>query len=79
MGVILTTLAKNDLTSITKEIQKFDEDLQRDHTTIEEIKNLLEVIAKIRKTSMDMELRIGEAQEQFRVLKMYKYKVEEED
>jgi len=40
---------------------------------IELIKALLNVIAEIKNTSMDMELKIVEAQEQFRVLKMYKY------
>lgn len=46
---------------------------------IELIKALLNVIAEIKNTSMDMELKIVEAQEQFRVLKMYKYQVEPED
>ena len=48
-------------------------------TNIELIKNLLNVIAEIKNKSMDMELKIVEAQEQFRVLKLYKYPVEEED
>lgn len=46
---------------------------------IELIKALLNVIAEIKNYSMDMELKIVEAQEQFRVLKMYKYQVEPED
>jgi hypothetical protein len=46
---------------------------------IELIKALLNVIAEIKNYSMDMELKIVEAQEQFRVLKMYKYQVEPDD
>jgi len=40
---------------------------------------VLSVIAEIRDTSMDMELRIAEAQEQFRVLRMYSYEIDPED
>jgi hypothetical protein len=46
--------------------------------TIDTIKNLLNVINEIRKNSMDMELKISEVVEQFRVLKMYKYPIEKE-
>jgi len=46
---------------------------------IELFKALLNKVAEIKNISMDMELKIGEAQEQFRVLKMYKYTVEDED
>ena len=46
---------------------------------IEPIKQLLNVIAEIKKKSMDMELKIVEAQEQFRVLKLYKYNVDPDD
>lgn len=46
---------------------------------IEPIKQLLNVIAEIKNKSMDMELKIVEAQEQFRVLKLYKYNVDPDD
>ena len=38
----------------------------------------MNVITEIKNKSMDMEFRIIEVQEQFRVLKMYNYTVEEE-
>jgi hypothetical protein len=38
---------------------------------------LLEVIAEIKNISMEMEFRITEVQEQYRVLKMYDYPIEE--
>jgi len=46
---------------------------------IDLFKALLNKVSEIKNISMDMELKIGEAQEQFRVLKMYKYTVEDED
>ena len=45
---------------------------------IDSLKHLLNVISEIKNKSMDMEFRINEVQEQFRILKMYKYEVKEE-
>ena len=42
------------------------------------IKHLLKVIDEIRLKSMDMEFEIHEVVEQFRILKRYEYKVDEE-
>lgn len=79
LGKILTELAKSDLLAIQKEIEAYNMQLNKEADSIEEIKLLLETIAKIRNTSMDMELKINETQEQFRVLKMYKYPVDNQD
>jgi len=53
----------------------YEKQLQTDVQTIDTIKNLLNVINDIRKNSMDMELKIAEVIEQFRVLRMYKYEI----
>lgn len=45
---------------------------------IDSLKHLLNVISDIKNKSMDMEFRINEVQEQFRILKMYKYDVKKE-
>jgi hypothetical protein len=45
---------------------------------IDQLKSLLNVITEIKNKSMDMEFRIVEVQEQFRVLDMYEYDIEEE-
>lgn len=79
LGRLLTDIAKGDLVDIQKEIEKFNQHLNKEADSIEEIKFLLETISKIRNTSMDMELKISETQEQFRVLKMYKYPVDKQD
>lgn len=73
LGKILADIAKQTLTAIVKEIKTYQDLLQKPMDGIELIKALLNVIAEIKNTSMDMELKIVEAQEQFRVLKMYKY------
>lgn len=46
---------------------------------IESLKSLLHTIGDIKNMSMEMELRITEVIEQFRILEMYKYDVSEED
>ena len=45
---------------------------------IEQLKSLLNVITEIKNISMDMEFRIVEVQEQYRVLSMYDYEIEED-
>ena len=42
------------------------------------MKALLNIISEIKNISMDMEFRVVEVQEQFRVLKMYNFEVEAE-
>ena len=60
------------------ETKEYEKKLESDVQTIDTIKNLLNVINDIRKNSMDMELKIYEVVEQFRVLRMYKYEIEKE-
>jgi len=78
LGKVLSDIAIKDLQSVIVETQQYEEKLKSDVETIDTIKNLLKVIDDIRKCSMDMELRIVEVVEQFRVLKMYKYTIEPE-
>jgi len=78
LGKVLSDIAIKDLQGVILETQQYEEKLKSDVQTIETIKNLLKVIDDIRKTSMDMELRIVEVVEQFRVLRMYKYEIEKE-
>jgi hypothetical protein len=79
LGKILADISQKTLIAIVKEIKTYQELLEKPMDGIELIKALLNVITEIKNTSMDMELKIVEAQEQFRVLKMYKYEVEPED
>jgi len=79
LGKILADIAKGTLTGIEKDIKGYQEFLASTKEGIELFKALLNKVAEIKNISMDMELKIGEASEQFRVLKMYKYAVEPED
>lgn len=45
---------------------------------LDSLKHLLNIISEIKNKSMDMEFRINEVSEQFRILKMYKFEVEDE-
>ena len=63
LGKILADIAKQTLSAIVKEIKTYQDLLQKPMDGIELIKALLNVIAEIKNTSMDMELKIVEAQE----------------
>ena len=76
LGKVLSDVAVRDLQAVIHDTQVYEEKLKSDVQTIDTIKNLLNVINDIRKNSMDMELRILEVVEQFRVLKMYKYVID---
>lgn len=78
LGKVLSDIAIKDLHAVINETHAYEEKLKSDVQTIDTIKNLLNVINEIRKNSMDMELKIAEVVEQFRVLKMYKYPIEKE-
>ena len=79
LGKILADIAKNTLTGIMKEIKNYQDFLAVSKEGIDLFKALLNKVAEIKNISMDMELKIGEAQEQYRVMKMYKYQVDPED
>ena len=78
LGKVLQDIAIRELQQVMHETTQYEEKLNGDPSGIDTIKNLLNVINDIRKNSMDMELKIAEVVEQFRVLKMYKYPIEKE-
>jgi len=61
-----------------RETVEYEKNLRGEMGAIEQLKALLNVISEIKNKSMDMEFRIDEVQEQYRVLKMYQYKIDEE-
>lgn len=79
LGKVLSDIAKAALVKIMRKVKDYHESLQKEMTGIDQIKALLNVIADIKNKSMDFELQIVEAQEQFRVLKLHKYETDEED
>ena len=78
MGGSLKTIAAKELKSIKTDIDNYEKALGGEMGAIEQLKSLLNIITEIKNKSMDMEFRIVEVQEQFRVLDMYEYEIEEE-
>ena len=78
LGDSLKTIAAKELKSIKTDIDNYEKALGGEMGAIEQLKSLLNIITEIKNKSMDMEFRIVEVQEQFRVLDMYEYEIEEE-
>ena len=78
LGDSLKTIAAKELKSIRLDIDNYEKALGGEMGAIEQLKSLLNVITEIKNKSMDMEFRIVEVQEQFRVLDMYEYDIEED-
>jgi hypothetical protein len=78
LGNSLKEIATKELNAIIRDTNEYDKQLKAEMGGIDSLKHLLNVISDIKNKSMDMEFRINEVQEQFRILKMYKFPVEEE-
>lgn len=78
LGETLIEMSTKDLNAILKDILEYEKHLKTEVHGIEGLKHVLNVISEIKNTSMDMELRIHESVEQFRVLRMQKYEVKPE-
>ena len=77
LGNGLKDLSNKELNAIIKETTDYERLLNQDPSNIEALKYLLNIISEIKNKSMEMEFRISDVQEQFRILNMY-YQVEEE-
>jgi hypothetical protein len=77
-GEILKKMASTELKQIIRDTQDYGKALNGEMGDIDQLKALLNVISDIKNKSMDMEFRIIEVQEQFRVLNMYNFEIEEE-
>lgn len=78
LGESLKAIATKELKAIMTETANYDKALRGEMGAIEQLKQLLNVISEIKNKSMDMEFRIVEVQEQFRVLSIYNYEIDEE-
>jgi dynein heavy chain len=78
LGDILKRMATADLKQIIKETQDYERDMKGEMGDMKQLKDLLNVIGDIKNKSMDMEFRILQVQEQFRVLGMYDFGFDEE-
>jgi dynein heavy chain len=78
LGESLKAIASKQLRIIIEQTAKYNKDLNAEMNSIDLLKILLKVISEIKDVSMDMEFKIVEVQEQFRVLNMYDYEIEPE-
>jgi hypothetical protein len=77
-GELLIEFATKELGLIIKDTQDYEKQLKAEMGGIDSLKQLLNVISEIKNKSMDIEFRINEVQEHFRILNMYKYQIQED-
>jgi dynein heavy chain, axonemal len=79
LGKKLQETATKRLNEITEKIEEYHKLLRINPNDNESLATLLSNINKIQDMSMEMEFKITDVQEQFRILKMYEFKLEKED
>lgn len=78
IGDSLIDISSKELKNIVNEINEYEKNLRTEVHGIEQLKHVLNIISEIKNTSMDMEFKINEAVEQFRILRMYNYVIKPE-
>jgi hypothetical protein len=78
LGELVRTIATKELNGIVQLTERYNKDLNKEINDKESLQEFLANISEIKNTSMEMEFRINEVQEQFRILSMYDYSIEEE-
>ena len=75
LSKILTDIAFKEYSFITREILDYTSALEDDPSSIDLLKKILNVITEIKDKSMEMEFRIADVQEQYRILEMYGFPI----
>ena len=75
-GNVLRAMGERDLNQIKAEIESYRLRLEENPSRRETLKELLNVIAEIKNLTMNMEFRIADVQEKFRILNNYNQKVD---
>ncbi|ELU10552.1 hypothetical protein CAPTEDRAFT_221643 [Capitella teleta] len=70
-GDVLLDSAKTGLNSLKTELDTKSEDLDSTPETLDELKFILRIISEIKEISLQVEIRIQDLQERYRVLDMY--------
>lgn len=78
LGDLVRTIANKELSAIVQLTDRYNKDLNKEINDKESLQEFLANISEIKNTSMEMEFRINEVQEQFRILQMYDYTIEDE-
>ena len=71
-------MGEREFKSILEEIESYKEMLKNDPSNIEDLKHMLHNIADIKNKTMNMEFRLADLTEKFRILEMYDLEVERE-
>jgi hypothetical protein len=71
-------MGEREFKSILEEIETYKEMLKNDPNNIEDLKHMLHNIADIKNKTMNMEFRLADLTEKFRILEMYDLEVERE-
>ncbi|KAI8825885.1 dynein heavy chain and region D6 of dynein motor-domain-containing protein [Fimicolochytrium jonesii] len=71
IGKHLNTLALTGLTQVQEKIAKYEEELQTDPQTLDDLTFVLNVLADIRAASEDVEIQYRNVMEAYRTLEMY--------
>lgn len=71
-------MGEKEYSAIVEEIEEYKSLLKNDPNNIVDLKKMLHNIADIKNKSMDMEFRLSDLTEKFRILEMYNLPVEKE-
>ena len=71
-------MGEREFKQILEEIYSYKEMLKNDPSNIEDLKHMLHNIADIKNKSMNMEFRLADLTEKFRILEMYDLEIERE-
>lgn len=75
-GNVVKQLGLRELQALKNEMEEYREKLRHEPSQIDELKQMLNVIAEIRNHSMIMEFKISDVTEKFRTLKLYAQNVD---
>lgn len=75
LGESLIDNSSKELKNIVDDINNYEKHLKTEVHGIDGLKHVLNIISEIKNTGMDMEFRINEIVEQFRILKTHNYVV----
>lgn len=70
-GKVLSSMGEKEYSTILEEIDEYKLMLKNDPNNIVDLKKMLHNIADIKNKSMDMEFRLSDLTEKFRILEMY--------
>jgi hypothetical protein len=78
LGNLVRNIGQKELNGIVQLTEGYNKALNKEINDKDSLQDFLGSITEIKNSSMEMEFRINEVQEQFRILQMYSFTIEEE-